>query len=300
MAQLPLKFEQSSIWAVKSIAIRPDVHITISSGVFQEDQKHSAEAFAPVFELSYSRLGDIQGEVNRRPVEVKSGYAVLGFINHASTHSEYKAGFAIKLYSIWIEPAAFNHFCRAVRGGSAPVFSSFQKGNYRSLQFKTEAREEYILSRIESRLGGGEDRLNKLFLESQTLELLSLNLERLLGVEYSEAKSAGLSKTDTENLIRAREILLTRLESPPSLLELSRLVHMNDCKLKRVFKIYFGKTVYEYIREQRLEKAFSLLETGRCNVGQSAFAVGYTNIRHFSEAFREKFGISPKTLSYGK
>jgi AraC-like DNA-binding protein len=300
MAQLPLKFEQSSIWAVKSIALRPDVHITVSSGVFQEDQKHNAEAFAPVFELSYSRGGAIQGEVNNRPVEVRPGYSVLGFINHASTRSEYKAGFAIKLYSIWIEPAAFDDFCHAVCGGSAPVFSSFQKGNYHSLQFKTDAREEYILSKIDGRLGGGADRLNKLFLESQTLELLSLNLERLLGIEYSAVKSAGLSRTDRENLIQAREILLNRLESPPSLLELSRLVHLNDCKLKRAFKIYFGKTVYEYVREQRLEKAFSLLDAGRCNVGQAAFAVGYTNISHFSQAFREKFGISPKALSRGK
>jgi AraC-like DNA-binding protein len=300
MDQPPLKFEQSSIWAIKNIAIRPDVHITVSSGVFQKDQKHTAEAFAPVFELSYSRGDNIQAEVNNRPVEVKSGYSVLGFIDHASTHSEYKAGFDLKLYSIWIEPAVFNDFCYAVCGRSTLVFSSFQKGNYHSLQFKTDSQEEYILSKIDSRLDDREDRLNKLFLESQILELLSLNLERLLGIEYSGVKPAGLSKTDIESLFLAQEILLNRLESPPSLLKLSRMVHMNDCKLKRTFKIYFGKTVYEYIREQRLEKAFSLLDTGHCNVGQSAFAVGYTNLSHFSQAFRKRFGISPKTLSRGK
>lgn len=52
------------------------------------------------------------------------------------------------------------------------------------------------------------------------------------------------------------------------------MIHMNDCKLKRSFKQYFRKTVYEYIREQRLEKAFSLLERGLYNVSESAFAVG--------------------------
>ena len=72
---------------------------------------------------------------------------------------------------------------------------------------------------------------------------------------------------------------------------------MNDYKLKRSFKAYFGKTVYEYVREQRLEKAFSLLAGGRCNVSQTAFAVGYTNISHFSQAFREKFGLSPKKVA---
>ena len=74
------------------------------------------------------------------------------------------------------------------------------------------------------------------------------------------------------------------------------MIQMNDCKLKRSFKQYFGKTVYEYIREQRMEKAFSLLHQEDYNVSQTAFAVGYTNVSHFSEAFKNKFGILPKDL----
>jgi AraC-like DNA-binding protein len=295
-SQLPLRSDQSNFFAVKNITIRPGVHITVSSGIFPKNLEHTSEAFAPIFELSYNRRDNIQGEVNKRPVEFKSGYSSLGFINYASGHSEYKAGFDMKLYSIWVKPAAFNAFCHAVSGKPKFTFSLFQRGAYHSLSFKTDAQEDYILSKIDRCLEDKADRLNSLLLESRILELLSLNIERLLEIEHPGAKSAGLSKTDREDLLLAREILLTRLESPPSLLELSRLIHMNDCKLKRSFKTYFGKTVYEYIREQRLEKAFSLLTTGQYNVGQSAFAVGYTNISHFSQAFREKFGISPKKM----
>ncbi|WP_192815012.1 helix-turn-helix domain-containing protein, partial [Treponema pedis] len=79
-----------------------------------------------------------------------------------------------------------------------------------------------------------------------------------------------MSKTETDSLKQAREILLHRLESPPTLLELSRLVHLNDCRLKKAFKLFFGKTVYEYVREQRLEKAFHLIESGTCNVSEAA------------------------------
>ncbi|MDU5083001.1 MAG: AraC family transcriptional regulator [Bacillota bacterium] len=99
-----------------------------------------------------------------------------------------------------------------------------------------------------------------------------------------------------ERLVYAREILLNRLESPPTLLELSRIIQMNDCKLKRSFKQHFGKTVYELIREQRFEKAFSLLESGKHNVSETAFAVGYTNVSHFSKTFKERFGITPRDL----
>jgi AraC-like DNA-binding protein len=299
---LPLRFDQSAIFAVKEIAIRPGVHIMVSSGTFPKNLEHTSEAFAPIFELSYSRAGDIQGEVNKDLVELKSGYASLGFINQAFCHSEYKAGFDMKLYSIWVQPDTFNAFCHAVSGKSHATFSLFQKKDYRVLPFKTDPQEEYILRKIDRCLEDTADRLNKLFLESQILELLSLNLERLLEIDYPPpprlATSAGLSKTDREYLLSARDILLNRLESPPSLWELSRLIHMNDCKLKRAFKTYFGKTVYEYIREQRLEKAFSLLAAGQHNVSQAAFTVGYTNISHFSQAFRERFGISPKNLSH--
>jgi AraC-like DNA-binding protein len=297
---LPLRFDQSAIFAVKDIALRPGVHIMVSSGTFPKNLIHTSEAFAPIFELSYSRRGDIQGEVNKRLVELKSGYASLGFIHHASSHSEYQAGFAMTLYSIWVQPEAFNAFCHAVSGKSHVTFSLFQKGDYHALPFKTDAQEAYVLSTLDRCLDDTTDRLNSLFLESQILELLALNLERLLDIACPRVRSAGLSKTDREALLLARDILLNRLESPPSLLELSRLMHMNDCKLKRAFKIYFGKTVYEYIREQRLEKAFALLAAGQHNVSQAAFAVGYTNISHFSQAFRERFGISPKKVSRDK
>ena len=99
-----------------------------------------------------------------------------------------------------------------------------------------------------------------------------------------------------ECLRLAREILLHRLICPPSLLELSRMIQMNDFKMKRLFKQYYGKTIYQYVREERLEKAFSLLQDGQHNVSQTAFAVGYTNISHFSEAFHSYFGVFPHML----
>ncbi|MEW9054080.1 MAG: helix-turn-helix domain-containing protein [Neobacillus sp.] len=50
------------------------------------------------------------------------------------------------------------------------------------------------------------------------------------------------------------------------------------------------------MREQRFDKAFSLLEDGEHNVSETAFAVGYTNVSHFSKTFKERFGITPRDL----
>lgn len=157
-----------------------------------------------------------------------------------------------------------------------------------------DIREENVLDKLDCCLSGEDGAVNRLLIESCALELLSINLERLI---YEGGRGAsGLSRTEVDSLKYAREILLNRLESPPSLLEPSRLVNLNDCKLKRSFKLLFGKTVYEYVREQRLEKAFYLLESGKCNVSEAAFSVGYTNISHFSEAFQKKYGVLPRKV----
>lgn len=151
------------------------------------------------------------------------------------------------------------------------------------------------MKKLDACLFGERYTVNRLPVESCVLELLSINLERLL-YDGCVISVDGLSKTEVDSLNCARDILLSRPEAPPSLLELSRLVHLNDCKLKKAFKLLFGKTVYEYVREQRLEKAFELPDTGKCNVSEAAFSVGYTNISHFSEAFQKKYGVLPKEV----
>lgn len=296
MSYLPLKFEASNIFPKEIIAIRPDVHIVVSSGTFSDLVKRRSGTTSPAFELSYTRIAPICGEVGRKSVELRPGYATLGFLGETSAYSEYHSGQEVHLYSIWVSPCSFDGFCEAVCGKSSIGFRSFQKDSYSSYGFKCDAREESIMNKLDLCFINETNKINKLLMESYILELLSINIDRLLCRDNGGDSISQLTRTDIESLTYAREILLSRLESPPSLLELSRMICMNDCKLKRSFKQYFGNTVYEFVREQRLEKAFALLEQGGHNVSESAFAVGYTNVSHFSESFHKKFGILPREM----
>lgn len=49
---------------------------------------------------------------------------------------------------------------------------------------------------------------------------------------------------------------------PPSLSELSRIVGINEFKLKKKFKEVFNMTVFGYLADYRLGIARSLLEDG--------------------------------------
>ena len=295
MSYLPLTTDASTIFPTQTISVRPDVTIMVSSGTMLEKTQRNTGTTAPIFELSYSRKNSLVGEVNHTCVELQPGHAALGFIGEVAGQAEYDNGQNILLYSIWVSPRAFSRFYRDVTGKENVDFHSFQKNDYNFCAFKTDAQDERIMRRLDLCFANGQAP-NKLLLESYVLELLSINLGRLSCGHCCENCGSRLSRTDCENLAYAREILLDRLETPPSLLELSHMIHMNDCKLKQSFKQYYGKTVYSFIRDQRFEKAFALLEQGKCNVSEAAFAVGYTNVSHFSEAFQKRYGILPRTI----
>ena len=54
-----------------------------------------------------------------------------------------------------------------------------------------------------------------------------------------------------------------------------------------------GKTISQYLRQLRMEKAAELLRAGKLNVTQVAMEVGYASSSHFSTAFHETFGCCP-------
>lgn len=131
------------------------------------------------------------------------------------------------------------------------------------------------------------------YLESKALELLILWLTEAAKSDRP-AKSGELSLSDRDRLQRAREILIERIDSPPSLIELARQVGLNDYKLKRGFRELFGTTVFGYLHSRRMEQAQQLLLQKQMKVTEVAYAVGYASLPSFSTAFRKRFGVSPK------
>lgn len=139
----------------------------------------------------------------------------------------------------------------------------------------------------------------QIYLESKTLELMSLKLDQLLtGHRDSILLShSTLKRQDIEAIHEAKKILLNRLQNPPSLLELARQVGLNDRKLKEGFRQVFGTTVFGYLYDYRLEQARGLLEDPEIAIAQVARKVGYSNLSAFSHAFRQKYGINPRAYA---
>lgn len=140
----------------------------------------------------------------------------------------------------------------------------------------------------------------QMYLEGKVWELMALQLAQTRKMSYPNQQPKPLKPEDVERIYYAKEVVASRLNNPPSLIELARLVGINDCKLKAGFRQVFGTTVFGYLQSCRMEHSRQLLEAGEMSVAEAAQAVGYANRSHFAIAFRKKFGVNPSTYRRGK
>ena len=134
--------------------------------------------------------------------------------------------------------------------------------------------------------------VRRLFLEGKTHELLALQFNELEPVKIIQ-KNRMVSKNDINAIKEAKRLVDSLLQKPPSLIELARMVGINDFKLKLGFKQIYGTTVFGYIRDKRMHTARNLLERGECTVPQAALVVGYESIPSFIRQFKKRYGYNP-------
>lgn len=137
------------------------------------------------------------------------------------------------------------------------------------------------------------DALKDLFLLSKSIELLVLQAELY---EEENATRFIRSQSDKSSLFEAKELLELRIADPPTIRELSRLVSLNEYKLKKGFKEMFGLTVFGYIHQTRMEMAKRLLLGTEKSAKEVAYETGYSSPQHFSKAFKKEFGTTPNRM----
>ena len=137
---------------------------------------------------------------------------------------------------------------------------------------------------------------NNLYLKAKTYELFSYI--------YDSSRDTNIEKcpflTNEENFNKikmAKEIALKNLLNPPTLLNLSDEIDLSLKKLKEGFKKIYGKTVYQFLLDHKMELAKKLLSEREKNVNEVSIKLGYSTASHFIAAFKNKYGVTPKTYS---
>lgn len=136
---------------------------------------------------------------------------------------------------------------------------------------------------------------SRIFMHGQAMSLLAFEL-----IPLSKDKRRNLMRLDQKDAAiakSARDILLREFRSPPSVEDLSKRAGTNQFKLKQLFHHFFSNTPYGLLLEIRMNNAYQLLESTRCQVSVAADLVGYSHASNFSAAFIKHFGVSPKAIS---
>jgi AraC-like DNA-binding protein len=133
--------------------------------------------------------------------------------------------------------------------------------------------------------------LKKLFMLSKCIELLVLCAE---SYDLANKKDPFIkNKADKEKIIAVRDLINERVTDPPNLSQISRLVGLNEYKLKRGFKETFNNTVFGYLADQRLHLAHQYLRDTKKTAAEISYELGYATPQHFNNAFKKKFGLTP-------
>lgn len=133
-----------------------------------------------------------------------------------------------------------------------------------------------------------------------TLFYLRLKAEELIcrllaALETRDEKHLyDLNSKDIEALYQAKALLLSDLSRAPRIEALAAHAAMSSSKLKRLFKQVFGKSIFSYYQDFRMQEAARLLKEGNSTVSEVGYKLGFTNLSHFSKVFKQHVGQNPK------
>tara|TARA_B100000902_G_scaffold399970_1_gene474125 strand:+ start:143 stop:1030 length:888 start_codon:yes stop_codon:yes gene_type:complete len=137
------------------------------------------------------------------------------------------------------------------------------------------------------------DSMYKLYLRAKVFELMSLYFNKNKEMDIEQCPFL-VDDKNIKKIRQAKEIIIARMTEPPTLINLAQEVEISLKKLKVGFKQVYGKSVYVFLLDYKMQVSKRLLSSGNYNVNEVALKVGYSTATHFINAFKKKFGTTPK------
>ncbi len=101
----------------------------------------------------------------------------------------------------------------------------------------------------------------------------------------------GLSQ---RQVVQILEYIEAYLHEDIKLTDLATLLGMSQFHFSHLFKQATGITPYQYLLQQRIERAKQLLKQTDRSITEIAFSCGFSSHSHLSKQFRQLTGITPK------
>jgi len=276
------------------IVIQGDVEeMTLSSGInltrsdirvlqpYETTSLHSC----PLYMLVVLE-GSVMLRLNGEAFVVRSGMAFTSRLSeHQVMNASHLADCHLRTLSLGVDPAScwqsplLSALLQQWEAHGAPTFLWQVPGFLLSGLQQTQQASLPALSR-------------QLMLEGVMLQLLGNALsQRLQGQESRRTAPCGAQ----QRLENVRRLLEQHPEKEYTLAALAQLAAMSASSLRVKFRQAYGHSVFDYLRDCRLELARRYLAQGY-SVQQAAWMSGYQHATNFSTAFRRRYGMAPSEI----
>jgi len=155
----------------------------------------------------------------------------------------------------------------------------------------THLQEQALQNILNSPLNG---KLGELMMETSFIQFMMLQLHGHFGNGMISEKK--ILRQDNHIAQELKDYLAQHFLNDHSVACLAKHFGVNTNRLMFLFKQTFGKSIFEYLGELRMQHALELLREDSLRVIDVARAIGYKNPNHFSAAFKKRYGVVPTEI----
>ena len=111
--------------------------------------------------------------------------------------------------------------------------------------------------------------------------------------DFKDDNKISLSKKQAEIVENVKNDLISDLESPITIDELASRYEISKTSLKNCFKEVYGKPIFKWRKEYKLDYACKLIEKDDLTISEISKIVGYSSPSKFTQAFKDYIGCTP-------
>ena len=151
------------------------------------------------------------------------------------------------------------------------------------------------------------DSLTPIYLESKILECIALvskevhsspenaftNQLNYGDIKIGKDRRVTLTASDANAIQKAHDILTKEACNPPTIKSLSKMVFLNEQKLKAGFSAKYHMSISQYTTSIRMTMAENLLSTTELSIDEISKMVGYNYSGNFVKMFKKVHGKTP-------
>jgi len=269
---------------------------------FKSNTKLAGYSLAPIFSMHFMLSGCVNYETSGINNYVKGGQNNIWSLSEGELgYSRYKKEMSCSSWCVSFEEDFLTKlvnaypdlltdpYLRHINGESFCMHKNHMPSN---------CEMNLIISQIKNAKLMGKT--CHLYTEAKVMELLALQLQQHENKEAGLPCLCCLKKNELDKIYEAKNLLLSDINTPPTILDLSRNIGMNEKKLQNGFKEVFNQTVYGCLFDHKMNLARRLLLDTDKSIFEIALDCGYDYASHFTTAFKRKYRMTPKQFKGNK